>query len=246
MATSALQPTDSGNDREQLAAKHLSLVYHIAHPIARRIGDQVAFEDLVSAGSLGLMEALDSFDPSRGLAFSTFAVPRIRGAILDELRRQDDATRSVRRKRRTLAAAREQLGQELGRAPIAKETARFLGVDSETLYRWEADAEVGTMVELDRPAAHDSDRSHSLADILIGQDADDVEAGINREQEVAILRRAIMKLKEQERVVLSLYYYEELTLNDIAKVLGVTESRISQIRTKALLSLRKQMVAVRS
>ena len=243
MPTTSLQPAES---TDQLASRHLNLVYHIAHQIARRAGDQVEFDDLVSAGSIGLMTALKAFDPKRGLAFSTFAVPRIRGAILDELRRQDDATRSVRRKRRTLSAAREHLSQTLGRAPVAKETASFLGVDAGMLFRWEADAEIGTIVELDRPVSDAGARAQSLADLLVGQDSDDIEARVNREQELAILRRALVKLKEQERVVLSLYYYEELTLNEIANVLGVTESRVSQVRTKALLTLRKAMAVLRS
>jgi RNA polymerase sigma factor FliA len=242
MATTALRTAE----REQLASKHVNLVYHVAHQIARSVGGQVEVEELVSAGSLGLMAAVDSFDSSRGLAFSTFAVPRIRGAILDELRRQDDATRSVRLKRRTLAAARERLGHELGRAPLAPETASFLGVDAQTMWRWESDAEMGTMVELDRPLGREGSSAQSLADFL-GSDSDDnVEDRINREQEIAMLRGAIMRLREQERIVLSLYYYEDLKLNDIAKVLGVTESRISQIRTKALAALRKELAVVRA
>ena len=239
-------PLDRDQTREALATRHLSLVYHLARQIVRRTGDQVELDDLVSVGSLGLMAALDAFDPSRGLAFSTFAVPRIRGAMLDELRRQDDATRSVRQKRRALSDARERLGHSLGRAPVAAETASFLGVDTATMWRWEADAEQGATVELDRPVGRDGGSVQTLADILAGAGADSVEEGVNREQEVAILRSAIMRLKEQERIVLSLYYYEELTLAEIARVLGLTESRISQVRTKALAALRQAMAGLRA
>src|ERR671933_1960156 len=123
--------------RERLLTAHLSLVHHVARQVSRTLVADFDFDELVSAGTMGLMSALDSFDVSRGLAFSTFAVPRIRGAILDELRRQDHVPRSIRRKSREIAAARETLMRVQGRAPEDKEVPEPLGVDLDTLWRWQ-------------------------------------------------------------------------------------------------------------
>src|SRR6195952_4158016 len=127
--------------RDVLLTENLSLVHHVARQLERKLSNELDHDELVSAGTLGLMAAMTSFDPARGLAFSTFAVPRIRGAILDELRRQDHVPRSVRRKRRELSQARETLMRVHGRAPRDTEVAMHLGVDVETLWRWESDIE---------------------------------------------------------------------------------------------------------
>src|SRR3954464_15782525 len=127
--------------RDVLLIDNLSLVHHVARQLERKLSNELDHDELVSAGTLGLMAAMNSFDPDRGLAFSTFAVPRIRGAILDELRRQDHVPRSVRRKTRSIAAAREMLTRTLGRPPAGKEVSAALGVDAATLWRWQADVE---------------------------------------------------------------------------------------------------------
>src|ERR671936_122499 len=143
MDASLWQALASGDHsaRERLLTAHLSLVHHVARQVSRSLAANFDFDELVSAGTIGLMSALDSFDVSRGLAFSTYAVPRIRGAILDELRRQDHVPRSVRRKTRHIARARARLASTLDRAPGDRDTARHLGIDLETLWRWQADAE---------------------------------------------------------------------------------------------------------
>src|SRR5688500_8282396 len=125
--------------RERLLGEHLGLVHFVARQIARGISVEADFDELVSAGTIGLVNALESFDLGRGLAFSTFAAPRIRGAILDELRRQDHVPRSVRRKARDIGAARDALTRLHKRAPDDREVAEHLGVDLETLWRWQAD-----------------------------------------------------------------------------------------------------------
>lgn len=157
--------------RDALLCEQISLVHHVARQLARGLTTEANIDELVSAGTMGLMAALTSFDQTRGLAFSTFAVPRIRGAILDELRRQDHVPRSVRRKTRDIAAARDAVGGAIGRAPDTTAVARALGVDAETLWRWQADV-------------------------------------------------------------------EGLKAREIAEVLGVSESRVSQIRSRALSQLR--------
>src|SRR6476620_4565316 len=124
----ALASGDS-SARDVLLTENLSLVHHVARQLGRRLSDKVDHDELVSAGILGLMSAMSAFDAGRGLAFSTFAVPRIRGAILDELRRQDHVPRSVRRKTRSIGAAREKLTRTLCRMPEDSEVAEMLGVD---------------------------------------------------------------------------------------------------------------------
>ena len=232
--------------RDRLLTEHLGLVHHVARQMSRTLAVKADFDELVSAGTMGLMAALEAFDASRGLAFSTFAAPRIRGAILDELRRQDHVPRSIRRKTREIAAARETLMRVLGRAPEDKEVAEHLGVDLETLWRWQSDIEGAHHVPLDRTPGDRDGQAPAPADVLASEEEGaGVEDKVNHKQEVAILREAILKLKEQERIVLSLYYFEELKLHEIATVLELTESRVSQIRSKALGKLRGELKPLR-
>ena len=231
--------------RNRLLEEHLGLVHHVARQISRTLAVRADFDELVSAGTMGLMTALESFDASRGLAFSTFAAPRIRGAILDELRKQDHVPRSVRKKTREITAAREAYQRAHGRAPEDRELAEQLGVDLDTLWRWKADIESAHQVPIDRAPGERETTSAAPVDILADDQSQSVEDHLTHEQEVVHLRDAILRLKEQERVVLSLYYFEELKLHEIAKVLELTESRVSQIRTKALGKLRVELKPLR-
>jgi RNA polymerase sigma factor for flagellar operon FliA len=223
--------------RDTLLRDNLSLVHHVARQLARGLAADADVGELVSAGTMGLMSALEAFDTARGLAFSTFAVPRIRGAILDELRRQDHVPRSVRRKTRSIASARETLMRTLGRSPEVSEVAAELGVDAPTLWRWLADVEGAVQVPLDRGRS-DRDESFPSPVEFLGNGDEMADDRLSREEEVARLREAMLELNDQERTVLSLYYFEELKAREIAEVMGLSESRISQIRSKALGQLR--------
>ncbi len=220
-------------------------MHHVARQVSRTLAVRADFDELVSAGTIGLMTALEGFDASRGLAFSTFAAPRIRGAILDELRKQDHVPRSIRRKTREMSAAREVFMRTNGRMPEDRELAACLNVDMDTLWRWKADVEGAHHMPLDRAPGERETGMPVPADTLSGNADGDVEESLTHEQEVGHLREAIQKLKEQERIVLSLYYFEELKLHEIAKVLELTESRVSQIRSKALLKLRTELKPLR-
>ena len=225
--------------RDSLLTENLSLVHHVARQLGRRLSDKVDHDELVSAGILGLMSAMSAFDPGRGLAFSTFAVPRIRGAILDELRRQDHVPRSVRRKTRDIETARHSLAARLCRAPDDDELAAELGVSLATLWKWQSDVESAVRLPLDRPPRTRGETSpSSLLDTLHTEPSDAVDEQIGRDEEIALLRRAILDLREQERTVLGLYYFEGLKIHEIAQMLGVTDSRVSQVRSKALSRLR--------
>ena len=226
--------------RDALLVEHLGLVHFVARQLSRRLSSDADFDEMLSAGTLGLIGAMEGFDVSRGLAFSTFAAPRIRGAILDELRTQDHVSRSVRRKARELGAAREELARTLGRAPADRELAIRLNMDIPKVWRWESEIESAVLVSLEPRPDDDHDRSLAPAEILFDQQPS-IDEIIDREERVALLASVLAELNEQERTVLTLNYYEELKLHEIATVLGVTESRVSQIRTKALARLRSAM-----
>jgi RNA polymerase sigma factor FliA len=231
--------------REALLAEHISLVHHVARQIHRRVSSDVELDELVSAGTMGLIEALERFEPTRGLAFSTFAVPRVRGAILDELRKIDHVPSSMRRRTRTLSTAREALRHELGREPVGEEVAEMLGLDLPALWKLEAEAEGTMRVALDGSGTEEGDDTPH-AQPMAAEDHGGVEERITLDQETAILRETILRLSQQERTVLTLYYFEELKLHEIASVLEVTESRVSQIRQKAVTKLRGELSSLRS
>ena len=231
--------------RDAVLRQHLGLVYHVAQQLSRARANDVELDDLVSAGTLGLIDAFEHFDTTRGLAFSTFAAPRIRGAMLDELRRLDRVPRSVRRKGRQIDGASTALASSLGREPDNNELADGLGIDVATLWRWQAERESTHVVSLDRvPTGGDGTRS--TGEWLAGSTGDEVEDSITLAQEAGHLRDALLALPEQERTVLSLHYFEELKLNDIARILEVSESRVSQIRSKAIQRLRRKLGTLRS
>ncbi|MGH7509176.1 MAG: sigma-70 family RNA polymerase sigma factor [Gemmatimonadales bacterium] len=225
--------------RAQLLARHLGLVHHVAREVSRRI-PSIEIGELVSAGALGLMKALDSFDLSRGLAFSTYAVLRIRGAILDDLRGRDSTPRSVRTKRRRIEAAAAALEAELGRSPTAKETADRLNIDLETYWKWRDT--VGSYSEADAPApqgprtSRDAEKHPDLSVTSPSQQ-------LLESEHIAQLRGMISRLPDQQRKVLALYYYEELNLRQVGEVLRVSESRVSQIRSQALRRLKAELAA---
>jgi len=228
--------------RDRLLSEHLGLVHHVARRLQRRLSDQVEYDELLGPGTIGLMEAVESFDPDRGMAFSTFAVPRIRGAILDDLRRRDSVPRSVREKQTALRNAEDVLRHSLGREPTQVETAEELGIDPEKLWAWKKTTRAAWRVSLDRPiqAAGDEGEAPTL-DAILPSDETLADEGVEREEMVGQLTDALAELEERDRLVLTLYYYEELKLHQIADVLGVTESRVSQIRSAALGRLRAYM-----
>jgi RNA polymerase sigma factor for flagellar operon FliA len=232
-------------NRETLLAQNVGLVHHVARQLANHLSTAAELDELVSAGSLGLVQAVDSFDRGRGLSFSTYAVPRIRGAILDELRRQDHVPRNVRRRTREMARAREALAASLRRPPTTEELSGHLNVSTDMVRRWELDAEGANVSSLDQPLRSDAANA-TLGDTMMDDRAPAIDELLTREQEVARLTRAIGTLKEQERTVLALNFFEGLKLQEIATVLGLSVCRISQIRTAALARLRAALSDLRA
>jgi RNA polymerase sigma factor FliA len=231
--------------RASIIERHLPLVHHIARQVQKKVGGYVTIDDLVNAGAIGLLGAVDSFDEKRGLAFSTYAVPRIRGAILDDLRRLDHASRSVRQRQRLIAQAERDLTTGLDRRPEDRETARRMDVDVETLWKWKSDAREANQVSLDRRVEHKDGAGPTIGDLIPGSNGSEIEDRITTHEETRVLEDEIRRLPERERIVLMLYYHDELKLRQIAEVLGLTESRVSQIRTKAIRTLRSRMGRLR-
>ena len=231
--------------RQELIGSHLGLVYHVARQLCRAKQMEVEIDELVSAGTLGLIEAFNNFDASRGLAFSTFAAPRIRGAMLDELRRQDHVPRSVRRRARALHAATDGLTRRLGHAPDQSQLAHAMGVDLTTLFRLQSESDHGRFIPLERTAEGVPSGSRIPIEHLIASGEQDVDDRLTLAQEIDRMRDALLELPDAERNVLALYYFEELKLAEIATILGVSESRVSQIRAKAISRLRISMRSLR-
>lgn len=238
--------SDRSRERQALLAQHVGLVHHVARQLARRLSTQAVLDELVGAGALGLVQAVDSFDPGRGLAFSTYAVPRIRGAMLDELRRMDHVPRSVRRRTREVARARQLLAGALRRAPTEAEISRYLAVPGVVLRQWELDAEGAAMASLDQPMRAPAAGQTTLGDAITDDRVVPVDDSLTRDAELALVREAIGELREQERTVLALNFFEELKLQEIATVLGLSVCRISQIRTAALAKLRLRLRGLRA
>lgn len=231
--------------RDSLLADNLNLVHHVALQLMRSMATEIEFDEIVSIGTLGLMSAINAFDASRGLAFSTYAVPRIRGAILDELRRQDCVPRSVRRKTRAIRRIEETLMHQLGRQPEQKEIAAELGLDLMTLWRWRSELEGAVHVPLDHTTGDHDSTLPTPAEYLTGENAEGADEALNREQERIILLRAMKEeLNPQEHSVISLYFFEDLGLIEIAEIFGISESRVSQIRALAISRLKRALAPI--
>lgn len=232
-------------ERAALLVQHVGLVHHVARQLAKHLSTAAELDELVGAGAMGLVQAVDSFDRTRGLSFSTFAVPRIRGAILDELRRQDHVPRNVRRRTREVVRARESLAASLRRSPTEDELSRYMNVPADMLRRWELDGEGASLSSFDQPMRSDP-AGATLADTVTDERILSIDDLLTHEREVEELKVAIAGLKEQERTVLALNFFEELKLQEIATVLGLSVCRISQIRTAALAKLRVRLNGLRA
>ncbi len=218
--------------RNRLVLQYAPLVKYVAGRLRTRMPDSVDPDDLVSDGVLGLMDAIERFEPARGLSFQTFAVPRIRGAIIDGMRSMDFVPRSVRDKLRTVHRAHVTLEERLGRVPEDHEVAREVGIPLQQLR------------DLTRQANsnHANLDDFDLADELSSAADHQVEQGdVN-----ASLMRVVDQLGERDQVIIALYYFEGLTLAEIGQVLGVTESRVSQVHRRATTTLREKLVALDS
>jgi len=236
--------SDSGarlNLRRQLIEAYAPLARHVVERINVKLGPALGYEDLLSEAVIGLIDAVDRFDPARGIKFETYAYHRIRGAVMDMLRDLDWLPRSVRQRESELASAYADLQDRLGRAPWDHELADALGMSTAELDEIAQELAFQTVRSLDEVViGHDSEGT-TLGDSLPDRDALSPEAHLERSTEQELVARAVDALPESERTVISLYYHEGLTLKEIGRVLGVTESRACQIHGKAILRLRSHI-----
>ena len=224
--------------RDRIIVHYSPLVKFVAGRVGAGLPNSVDSGDLVSAGVFGLIDAVEKFDPARGVKFETYAVPRIRGAIIDGLRQLDWVPRSVRSRAREVETAYTELEARHGRAPTDDELAAHLHLDHAELEKWLASIASTTVGPLDRALAAGADPRPITGDM-----PDSPAAQVEEDEVRRLVRAEVRRLPERERMVMSLYYDEGLTLAEIGSVLGVTESRVSQIHTKAVLQLRSRMAA---
>jgi RNA polymerase sigma factor FliA len=224
--------------RDQLIVHYSPLVKFVAGRVGAGLPNSVDPGDLVSAGVFGLIDAVERFDASRGVKFETFAVPRIRGAVFDGLRSLDWVPRSVRSRAREVEAAFTELESRHGRAPTDAELSGHLKLTAPEFQKWLNSIASTTVGPLDRALVAGAEPRPLSGDVP------DTPASIVEDHEVRrLVRGEVKRLPEREKLVLSLYYDEGLTLAEIGTVLGVTESRVSQIHTKAVLHLRARLSA---
>ncbi len=235
--------TGSQSAREELIIHYSPLVKYVASRVATGLPANVEQADLVSYGIFGLIDALEKFDLAREIKFETYAIPRIRGAIIDELRSLDWVPRSVRFKAREVEKAYAELEGRLKRGPSDAEVARHLGVSLDELHDIVTQISFVTVSALEEVVSTGADRgeSISLLDTLADIGTPDPSSGLEGMEMRAMLAAAINALSEREKIVVTLYYFEGLTLAEIGDVLGVTESRVCQIHTKAVGQLRTQL-----
>ncbi|MFF4404630.1 RNA polymerase sigma factor WhiG [Streptomyces sp. NPDC001262] len=238
----------SGDDRlrEQLILHYSPLVKYVAGRVSVGLPPNVEQADFVSSGVFGLIDAIEKFDPARSIKFETYAITRIRGAMIDELRALDWIPRSVRQKARAVERAYATLEAALHRTPTEAEVAAEMGIPLDELHAVFSQLSLANVVALEEllHAGGEAGDRLSLMDTLEDTTADDpVEVAEDHELR-RLLARAINTLPDREKTVVTLYYYEGLTLAEIGHVLGVTESRVSQIHTKSVLQLRAKLADV--
>jgi RNA polymerase sigma factor for flagellar operon FliA len=235
-------PRGNADDRERLILEYAPTIKYIAQRIASRLPPHIGLDDLINAGVIGLIDAMVKYDPSRDNSFKTYAEFRIRGAMLDELRSLDWVPRSVRQKERAIEHAYETLERTLGRAGRDEEVADLLGIDIEAFYEWLSQARGVSLLSLEAPGLRTNDGETLNALDLVPTDAAQGPAQLVQTRHLKeLIAEAIDDLPYQEKVVISLYYYEELTMKEIGKVLEITESRVSQIHTKTIFHLRSKL-----
>ena len=224
--------------REKLITEYAPLVKVVAGRLSMYLGYNVEYEDLVSYGIFGLIDAIDKFDLGKDVKFETYASLRIRGSILDQIRKMDWISRTVRQKQKKIEEAIRQVEAKTGRNASDEEIAKELGIPEEELNDWQSQLKVTNVISLNEFVEQGGE---PVMDARKNSHFAQPEETIQEEELKNVLKDAMDLLTEKERKVILLYYYEELTLKEISNILGVSESRVSQLHTKALLKMRKKM-----
>ena len=232
--------------RDAFIRQYAPLVKYVAGKVAASMPNTVEFEDLVGFGVFGLLDAIEKFDPDKNVKFKTYAVTRIRGAIFDELRSIDWVPRSVRQKTKEIEDAVVNLEAKLGRPASDQEIASSLGVTEDDFMKTMLKISSTSVLSLNDVwySGDDADKI-SIGESIESPSSMNPDATVEREEVKRVIVQAISELPEKEKKVLVLYYYEDLTLKEIGQVLDVTESRVSQLHTKAILRLRAKLTNLR-
>ena len=232
--------------RETFIKQYAPLVKYVAGKVAMGMPQNVEFDDLVGYGVFGLMDAIDKYDPEKNVKFKTYAVTRIRGAIFDELRQIDWVPRSVRQKTREIEAVISSLEAQLGRTASDNEVAAALGInESEYLKTIQKISGTSILSLNDVWFSGDESDKISIGDSIESPSSLNPDVIVEKDEIRRVIVEAINDLPDKEKKILVLYYYEDLTLKDIGRVLEVTESRVSQLHTKAILRLRSKLTNIR-
>ena len=232
-------------NREEVIIQYSPMIKYVANRIAMRLPPHIEVDDLISVGVLGLMDAISKYDSSRGAKFKTYAEFRVRGAILDELRSMDWVPRSIRQKASKVDKVVQGLQAKLRRTPEDEEVAKEMGLSLDQFHETLNETKSIPIFSLeDLGIAKESGEQQSLLDCLAGKADADPQTQIRLIELKEIIAKAIDALPEKERLMVSLYYYEELTMKEIGAVLDITESRVSQIHSKAVYRLRTKLKAI--
>lgn len=232
--------TKSSETRETIILEYAPLVKVVAGRLSMYLGYNVEYEDLVSYGIFGLIDAIDKFDCLKDVKFETYASLRIRGAILDQIRKMDWIPRTIRQKQKQIDAVIRKIETETGRSATDEEIAQGLGITGDEYVDWQSQMKITGLVSLNEYIEQGSEISqdggqHTAARFV------SPEENVEKQELVRVLGEALELLTEKEKKVITLYYYEDLTLKEISNVLGVSESRISQLHTRALQKMRGRM-----
>jgi RNA polymerase sigma factor for flagellar operon FliA len=230
-------------EKDKLITEYSPMIKFIAQKIAVRLPSNIELDDLISSGVIGLMDAIDKWDPTRDNKFKTYAEFRIRGAILDELRAQDWVPRSIRDKSKLLDRTTVQLEAELGRIPTDEEVAKTLNVSMDEFHELLNQVRPVSVLSIDDSQTFSTVDKKSILNILEGCRLNNPYNQLNIKTVKEVVTQAIEDLPERQRLVLSLYYYEDLNLKEIGRVLRVTESRVSQLHAQAVTRLRARLTA---
>ena len=232
-------------EQEQMVLQYAPLIKYIASRLALRLPSHISLDDLISSGIIGLIDAIHKFDPSKNISFKTYAEFRIKGAMLDELRSLDWIPRSVRKKSNLIEHAYAKLQKSLGRPAEAEEVAQTLGLRLEDFYQILDETKGMSLVALDSARKTASSSLEPLdqdpPEILQDLSVRDSFLAVHFSQLQEIMVRAIEALPDKEKLLISLYYYEELTMKEVGEIMGYTKSRISQLHTQAMYRLRHHL-----
>jgi RNA polymerase sigma factor for flagellar operon FliA len=229
--------------KESIVLEHTPLIRYIVNRIAVRLPSHIDLEDLHNTGVIGLMDAIDKYDPEKNCKFKTYAEFRIKGAILDQLRSLDWVPRSVRQKGRKLERAYADMEQRLGRSANEEEVADSLGIQLDKFHELLNQVRGISLVNLEEIRSRDADgeRTGGYTDIIEDVQAENPFANLKLVEMKQVVADTISSLPQKERLVVSLYYYEDLNMKEIGQILGITESRVCQIHTKSVLRLRAKL-----